>query len=100
MKLYNLVITRKSTGEKSVLEHNITEAKAEKTCEQWGWMYDDGNYSYYMGYEETSVTTEMLETIADSFLADLQDALEIETDENVLHAIQSEIEKRIDNKPC
>lgn len=94
MNLYNLVITRKADGEQSILEHNITEAQAEKMCEQWGWSYDDGKYSYYMGYEETSVTTEMLETIKDSFLADLLDALEVETDADVLHAIKSEIGAR------
>lgn len=94
MKLYNIVITRRTDGEQSILEHNITEKQAEKQCEMWGWMYDDGEYSYYMSYEETTVTTEVLEVLQNSFLADLYDALEVETDADLLHAIRVEIGKR------
>lgn len=94
MKLYNLVITKRTDGAKSILAHNITEKQAEKQCEMWGWMYDDGKYSYYMSYEETSITSEVLEVLENSFLADLYDALEVETDADLLHAIQTEINKR------
>ena len=95
MNLYNLVITRKSNGEKSVLEYAITEAQAEKMCEQWGWTYDDGNHSYYMSYEETIITEEMKDLIGNSKLADLKDALEIETDPQILAFIQAEIKERL-----
>lgn len=96
MKLYNITITKRKDGTKSILAYNIPEERAERECEQWGWMYDDGKDSYYMGYEESSVTTEVLEVLQHSFLADLQDALEIETDANLLEAIREEIARRID----
>lgn len=51
-KRFNVVITKKGTKEQSILESNLTEAKAEKMCEEWGWSYDDGEHSYFMGIEE------------------------------------------------
>lgn len=42
------------------------------------------------------ITKEVLEVLENSFLADLQEALEIETDDNLLEAIQDEIARRID----
>ena len=50
--MYNLIITNRKTGERSILEEGLTERQAEKECEEWGWMYDDGKQSYYMSYEE------------------------------------------------
>lgn len=40
------------------------------------------------------ITTEVLEVLENSFLTDLQDALEVETDADLLEAIKEEIEKR------
>ena len=40
------------------------------------------------------LTTEMIETIKNSFLADLEYALEIETDPEIIAAITAEIERR------
>lgn len=42
------------------------------------------------------ITQEVLEVLENSFLADLQDALEVETDANLLEAIRDEIASRID----
>ncbi len=95
MTLYNVIITRRTDGSKSILEYNITEAQAEKMCEEWGWMYDDGRHSYYMSYEESHITDEMLETIENSTLADLYDAYDIETDEQIKLAIKTEIGEQI-----
>lgn len=94
MKLYNITITKRKDGTKSILAYNLPEERAERECEQWGWMYDDGKDSYYMGYEESSVTSEVLEVLENSFLADLFDALEVETDADLLEAIREEISKR------
>ena len=94
MKLYNIVITSRTNGSNYIIDRNITEAKAEKQCEEWGWIYNDGTDSYYMSYEESTITTEALEVVANSFLADLQDAFEIETDENLLAAIKEELYRR------
>ena len=40
------------------------------------------------------LTTEMIETVENSFLADLEDALENETDPEIIAAITEEIERR------
>lgn len=50
MKKYNVLITDKETGEVSVLKTVDTEAEATRECEGWGWNYDDGEKSYWMGY--------------------------------------------------
>ena len=94
MKLYNIVLTSRKDKKEFIYERNLTEAKAEKQCEEWGWMFNDGKDTYYMSYVESSVTPETLEVLENSFLADLFDALEIETDADLLHAIQEEISKR------
>lgn len=94
MKLYNIVLTSRADGKKFIYERNLPEAKAEKQCEEWGWMFDDGKDKYYMSYEESSVTPEVLEVLENSFLADLFDALEVEKDVDLLHAIKEEIGKR------
>lgn len=94
MKLYNIVLTSRADGKKFIYERNLPEAKAEKECEEWGWMFDDGKDKYYMSYEESSVTPEVLEVLVNSFLADLFDALEVETDADLLHAITEEINNR------
>jgi len=44
------------------------------------------------------ITTEVLEVLENSFLTDLQDALEVETDADLLEAIKEEIARRIDKK--
>lgn len=95
MKLYNLVLTRKGTNERSILSYGITEAQAERECEQWGWSYDDGKHSYYMSYEETSLTEKMKDVLEYSSLADLYDAYETETDPEIKEIIKAEIKERI-----
>lgn len=42
------------------------------------------------------ITQEVREVLQNSFLADLQDALEVETDADLLEAIREEIASRID----
>ena len=93
MKLYNITFTSRNK-EKFIYKRNLTGVKAEKECEEWGWMFNDGKDTYYMSYVESSVTPEVLETLENSFLADLFDALEVETDADLLHAIQEEIGSR------
>ena len=44
------------------------------------------------------ITQDVLEVLQNSFLADLQDALEVETDPDLIAAIKEEIGRRIDNK--
>jgi hypothetical protein len=44
------------------------------------------------------ITTEVLGVLENSFLTDLQDALEVETDADLLEAIKEEIARRIDKK--
>lgn len=94
MKLYNIVLTSRTDKKQFIYERNLPEAKAEKQCEEWGWMFNDGKDTYYMSYKESSVTPEVLEVLENSFLADLFDALEVETDADLLHAIQTEISNR------
>lgn len=93
MKLYNITFTSRNK-EKFIGKRNLTGVKAEKECEEWGWMFNDGKESFYMGYEESTITTEVLEVLQNSFLADLYDALEVETDINLLDAIREEIARR------
>lgn len=38
----------KNTGKISVIEICDSPQDAEKFCESWGWMYDDGREDYYM----------------------------------------------------
>ena len=40
------------------------------------------------------ITNEVLEVLENSFLSDLQDALEVETDKEILEAIKKEIKSR------
>lgn len=93
MKLYNITCTSRNK-EKFVYMRNLTGVKAEQECEQWGWMFNDGKETFYMSYEESTITTEVLEVLQNSFLADLMDALEVETDANLLEAIKDEISSR------
>lgn len=95
MKLYNIVLTRKGTEERSILSYGITEAQAERECEQWGWSYDDGKHSYYMSYEETELTEEMKDLIENSKLSDLYDAYDIEEDPEIKEIIKAEIKARL-----
>ena len=46
------------------------------------------------GDKHMTITAEVLETLQNAFLADLEDALEIETDSNLIAAIQADIERR------
>lgn len=50
--LYRVIATEKGTEKTIVLSSGITEEKALKFCESWGWSYDDGYKSYWLGYEE------------------------------------------------
>lgn len=49
---YKIVITNKATKEESVFGVYRSKDDAESICEAWGWNYDDGKQSYWMGYEE------------------------------------------------
>ena len=49
--MYNIIITNRRTGEQSILMSNLTEQQAEKECEEWGWMFSDGENTYYMSYK-------------------------------------------------
>ena len=42
----------KKNGKISVIEICDSPQDAEKFCESWGWMYDDGREDYYMIIEE------------------------------------------------
>ena len=50
--MFSVYITDKVTHEQSILESNLTEEQAESICEEWGWTYDDGHRSYWMGYDD------------------------------------------------
>ena len=50
-KNYRVIGTSKATREEKIIKDNITKEEAEKFCELWGWSYDDGEHSYYLGYE-------------------------------------------------
>ena len=51
IKNYRVIGTSKATREEKIIKDNITKEEAEKFCELWGWSYDDGEHSYYLGYE-------------------------------------------------
>lgn len=51
IKNYRVIGTSKTTREEKIIKDNITKEEAEKFCELWGWSYDDGEHSYYLGYE-------------------------------------------------
>lgn len=51
-KKYRVVATQKGTNNTIILESGLTEEKAQNFCEMWGWSYDDGKNSYWLGYEE------------------------------------------------
>lgn len=51
-KLVKVVATRKSNkNESKNIFVNISEAQAEKYCEQWGWSYDENGHSYWLSIE-------------------------------------------------
>ena len=52
VKMFNVIGTERKTKRKIIIESHLTEAKAVWICECWGWMYDDGKDTYYMGIEE------------------------------------------------
>lgn len=52
MSKWNIIITNKRTKEESLFGTYKAEEEAESICEAWGWNYDDGKQSYWMGYEE------------------------------------------------
>lgn len=52
--MYIVTITNKATHEEMILNAFNSKEKALSMCEQWGWMYNDGKKSYWMGYEEFS----------------------------------------------
>ncbi len=79
--MFNTIITDKKTGEEKVLDIFKTEAEALKECEEWGGTYDDGERSYWIGYEEAhnlnefaSLTAEQLESAGTN---DYNEAVEI-----------------------
>lgn len=50
--MVNIIITDKQTGQEKTLETVPTQEQAENFCECWGWSYDDGRKTYYLGYEK------------------------------------------------
>lgn len=50
-KNYRVIGTSKAAREEKIIKDNITKEEAEKFCDLWGWSYDDGEHSYYLGYE-------------------------------------------------
>lgn len=49
---FKVVATRKA--DKSIFKNiliNISEAQAEKFCEEWGWSYDEDGHSYWLSIE-------------------------------------------------
>lgn len=51
IKSYRVIGTSKATREEKIIKDNITKEEAEKFCELWAWSYDDGEHSYFLGYE-------------------------------------------------
>ena len=52
-KNYRVIATKKSLpAETLVVFGPTTEDNAERFCEQWGWSYDDGRHSYWLGLEQ------------------------------------------------
>lgn len=52
VKLFRVVATRKA--DKSLSKNilvSVSEAQAEKYCEQWGWSYDEDGHSYWLSIE-------------------------------------------------
>jgi hypothetical protein len=50
---YRIITINKVTGQQeAVLQNAMTEEAAENFCEGWGWIYDDGEHSFWMDYEE------------------------------------------------
>ena len=47
-----VILINKVTKEETVLIDDITEQEAESFCEAWGWNYDDGYKSYWLGLDD------------------------------------------------
>lgn len=52
MEKYNIITIDKATKEETVLHANMSEKEAESFCDAWGWVYDDGKKSYWLGLEK------------------------------------------------
>lgn len=52
MEKWNVILTDKKTGTETFYGEYKSEREAEEICERWGWNYDDGKKSYWMGYEK------------------------------------------------
>jgi hypothetical protein len=50
--MFKVIATRKGSKERKTLGTYHKEQDAERFCEMWGWSYDDGHYSYWLGVEE------------------------------------------------
>ena len=50
MNRWFTLITDKKTNATAILDIYSTKEKAIKECEEWGWNYDDGTKSYWMGF--------------------------------------------------
>ena len=56
MEKYQINIISKATGEKTVLESELTEKQAISFCEMWGWSYcDEYGKSYWLEWETQEV---------------------------------------------
>ncbi len=52
--MFAVIGMRKKSCEEIVIENGLSRTAAEKICEQWGWSYDDGKYSYWMYVKEVN----------------------------------------------
>lgn len=52
-----IVYGKNSSGKKVIDCYMGIDAKekAEKTCEEWGWKYDDGKVGYSLSYEDSDI---------------------------------------------
>lgn len=51
--MWNVIYTRKTTGEKFVYGTCQTIDQATHICEMWGWIFDDGTESFWMSVERS-----------------------------------------------
>lgn len=50
--MFNVIGINKRTEQEIMILPNVTEEEAERTCEEWGWIYDDGHKAYWMSIRE------------------------------------------------
>lgn len=80
--LYFVTIENKITGQTKLMTAATTEQEAINICEQWGWIYENGFESYWMGV--TSSTDSVYEYLMQAFRLH-----RFETTEDCLDAIKT-----------